>query len=376
MPAVAAPKLRVDRVRKSYGGFVALQETSLELREGEFLTLLGPSGSGKTTLLMMVAGLTAPDAGSIHIDGKLATHAPPFRRDIGMVFQNYALFPHLSVADNIAFPLRMRRMKEAAVRQEVARVLELMQLPHVADRMPRQLSGGQQQRVALARCIVYRPSIILMDEPLGALDKKLRDGLQVEIKRLHRQLGTTILYVTHDQQETLTMSDRVCLMNHGCIEQIGTPGELYFRPRSVFAADFLGESNILPATLTARDGDGVVVHCPGLGGTVHARGPAAAAAGAPGTALRIMVRPECLVVRAGARPGLNSVAGTVREVIFTGGVTRTIVETAAHATLTVDGLTREDALAVAPGRDILIQWQPEHTVLLPDEPAPGAADAA
>ena len=353
---MATPKLHVDRVWKRYGAVTALSETSLELREGEFLTLLGPSGSGKTTLLMMVAGLTAPDGGSIAIDGTVATYAPPFKRDIGMVFQNYALFPHLTVADNIAFPLRMRRRPTAEVRREVARVLELVQLPHVANRMPRQLSGGQQQRIALARCIVYRPSIILMDEPLGALDKKLRDGLQIEIKRLHRQLGTTILYVTHDQGETLAMSDRVCLMNHGSVEQVGTPGDLYFRPRSVFAADFLGDSNIFPATVLDENG---VVDCPPLGGHVLA-------AGTPSRGpCRLMVRPESLVLAAALQPGWNAVAAAVREVVFTGSITRTVVETTGGATLSADGLTQEGTLAVPAGRPVLVQWRPEHTVLLP-----------
>ena len=194
---------------------VALAGADVELREGEFLTLLGPSGSGKTTLLMMVAGLIQPDAGEVWIDGRLATYAPPFRRDVGMVFQNYALFPHLTVAENIAFPLRMRRVPEATIRQEVQRVLEIVRLPDVAGRLPRALSGGQQQRIALARCMVYKPSIILMDEPLGALDKKLREQLQLEIKQLHGDLGITVLYVTHDQEEAMVMSDRICLMNDG-----------------------------------------------------------------------------------------------------------------------------------------------------------------
>ncbi len=363
MPGAAPAKLQVDQVHKSYGHFVALEKTSLTLQEGEFLTLLGPSGSGKTTLLMMVAGLTLPDGGTISIDGKNATNAPPFKRDIGMVFQNYALFPHMNVADNIGFPLRMRRVKDAVVRDKVARVLDLVQLPHVADRMPRQLSGGQQQRIALARCIVYSPSIILMDEPLGALDKKLRDQLQIEIKRLHRQLGTTILYVTHDQQETLTMSDRVCLMNHGRVEQIGTPADLYFRPKTVFAADFLGESNILPARLTGYAAGNAVLDCPAAGGLLLAT-----SAGNATGPVQIMVRPEnlCLVDR--AEPNWNAAPCTVKEVIFTGGTTRTMVEMADGTMLLVAGLTVESALTGGPGRALVVQWRPEHTVLLPGTP--------
>jgi putative spermidine/putrescine transport system ATP-binding protein len=244
-----ANKLQIRGVRKTYGPVVALDETDLDLAEGEFLTLLGPSGSGKTTLLMTVAGLTEPDRGEIWIDGKLATYLPVHRRDIGMVFQNYALFPHLTVFENIAFPLRMRRAPEADVKRDVAAALDTVRLGGMAGRFPRELSGGQQQRVALARCFVYRPSIILMDEPLGALDKKLRDEMQLEIKQLHSAIGITVLYVTHDQEEALAMSDRICLMNRGGIEQVGTADDLYFRPQSLFAAQFLGDSNVLPVTV-------------------------------------------------------------------------------------------------------------------------------
>ena len=213
-------KLSIRGASKSYGAVTALAEASLELAEGELLTLLGPSGSGKTTLLMMVAGLVPPSSGEIWIDGKLATYTPPDKRDIGIVFQNYALFPHLTVFENIAFPLRMRRMRTADIAAAVARALDIVQLPQVAGRLPRELSGGQQQRIALARCMVYSPSIILMDEPLGALDRQLRDQMPLEIKSLHRRLGITVLYVTHDQDEAMAMSDRICLLNHGRIEQI------------------------------------------------------------------------------------------------------------------------------------------------------------
>ncbi len=234
-------KLRVRGLTKIYGEVMALHPTDLDLAEGEFLTLLGPSGSGKTTLLMMVAGLQLPDGGELMIDGVASTYLPTAQRDIGMVFQSYALFPHLSVFENIAFPLRMRRMPAADIRREVMRVLEIVSLGHVADRLPRALSGGQQQRIALARAIVYRPSIVLMDEPLSALDRKLREQLQDEIRSIHRQLGTTILFVTHDQGEALAMSDRICVMSHGRIEQSGSPEEVYARPANMFCANFLGE---------------------------------------------------------------------------------------------------------------------------------------
>ena len=206
----ATHKLKTRDLRKTYGPVVALDRASIEMAEGEFLTLLGPSGSGKTTMLMAIAGLNEPDSGDIWIDGTLATYLPPFQRDIGMVFQNYALFPHMTIFENIAFPLRMRKMEESAIKANVERVLETIKLPQVVDRFPKELSGGQQQRIALARAFVYEPSIILMDEPLGALDKKLRDHLQLEIKHLHEQLGITVLYVTHDQEEAMVMSDRIC----------------------------------------------------------------------------------------------------------------------------------------------------------------------
>lgn len=242
-------KLRLDQVAKSYGPVRALRPTTLDVPEGEFLTLLGPSGSGKSTLLQILAGLTACDQGDVWIDGRRSTDTPPHDRGVGLIFQNYALFPHLTVAQNIAFPLEMRRLPRAEIDRRVTRMLEVVQLPHVGDRLPRELSGGQQQRVAFARCSVYEPSIILMDEPLGALDKRLRDDMQTEIRRLHKELGATILYVTHDQEEAMAMSDRICLMNDGGIAQLGTPSEIYFRPRSVFAAEFVGHANfIAPAS--------------------------------------------------------------------------------------------------------------------------------
>src|SRR5476649_480647 len=252
---MSASNLQITGLCKRYGDFVALAPIDLDVDQGEFLTLLGPSGSGKTTLLSLIAGLAQPDDGQVRINGIDVTYGAPYERDIGMVFQNYALFPHMTVAENISFPLQMRKTDAKATRAKVMQALEMVHLPHVAGRYPRELSGGQQQRIALARCMVYGPSIILMDEPLGALDRKLRDQMQMEIKDLHSRLGITVLYVTHDQDEAMVMSDRICLMNHGKIKQIGTPADLYFRPNSVFVADFLGESNLLDAVVTGRSGD-------------------------------------------------------------------------------------------------------------------------
>src|SRR3984957_9102138 len=265
---LAPPKLRAHQLCKQYGSVTALMPIDLTVATGELLTVLGPSGSGKTTLLQIISGRVEPSGGHIFIDGVDHTHTPVHRRDIGMVFQSYALFPHLTVAENVGFPLRMRRQPGAVIRRTVNAALEMVQLGHLAERMPRALSGGQQQRVALARCFVYQPSIILMDEPLGALNKKLREQMQIEIKRLHRDTGATIIYVTHDQEEALALSDRICLMNHARIEQIGTPLDIYERPRTEFAADFIGISNFFRGRLTDADtlrtADGDFVLPPGM----------------------------------------------------------------------------------------------------------------
>jgi putative spermidine/putrescine transport system ATP-binding protein len=351
---------------------VALAGADFELREGEFLTLLGPSGSGKTTLLMMVAGLIQPDSGEVWIDGRLATYAPPFRRDVGMVFQNYALFPHLTVFENIAFPLRMRRMPEATIRREVGRVLEIVRLPGVAERLPPALSGGQQQRIALARCMVYQPSIILMDEPLGALDKKLRDQMQLEIKQLHTEFAITVLYVTHDQEEAMTMSDRICLMNEGKIDQIGTPDDLYFRPQTLFAADFLGESNIFTGEVDGLVNQTAVVK---VSGGIELRAPYnERVAGVHRVAL--MVRPERVsICDVGAALPVsephNTLEGLLRDVILVGGVTRYYVRLDDGQTIVASALTGDVKTAKVLGARVSVTWPVASGVLLP---TPAASD--
>lgn len=241
-------KLSIKGVTKNYGSTTVLESLDLEVRDGELLTLLGPSGSGKTTLLQIICGLVEPSSGSLVIDGRNQTNLPVHERDIGVVFQHYALFPHLTVAENVAFPLKMRRLKQSEVQKRVGDALAMVNLSHVGDRLPKALSGGQQQRVALARCLVYRPSVILMDEPLGALDRKLRETMQMEIRRIHRETGATIVFVTHDQEEALALSDRICLMNEGKIAQIDTPHVIYDRPNSRFCAEFIGLSNIFEGT--------------------------------------------------------------------------------------------------------------------------------
>lgn len=246
--------ISVRGLSRRYGNFVALDALDLHVKRGEFVTLLGPSGSGKSTLLNLISGMVDASEGTIEIDGRDATHLPTNQRGLGMVFQNYALMPHMTVFENIAFPLQVRKVPKAEIETRVRDVLKLIQLEHVADRKPKQLSGGQQQRISLARCIVYRPSIILMDEPLGALDKKLREDMQLEIKRLHAELGVTMIYVTHDQEEALAMSDRIVLMRKGRIEQQGAPEEMYFRPDTLFTADFLGSSNLFQGEVDTAAG--------------------------------------------------------------------------------------------------------------------------
>jgi len=354
-------KLRTRKVRKTYGPVVALAGADIEMREGEFLTLLGPSGSGKTTLLMAIAGLNDPDGGEIWIDGKLATYTPAHDRALGMVFQNYALFPHMTIFENIAFPLRMRKRDSATIRREVSRVLEVVQLPNVEHRYPRELSGGQQQRVALARCFVYQPAIVLMDEPLGALDKKLRDTLQREVKHLHEDLGITVLYVTHDQEEAMVMSDRICLMNDARIEQIGTPQELYFQPRSVFAADFLGESNLMPATVLESSNDQIVLEA--AGGLAIRGQPNPTLS--KGSSVQFMVRPESVRTVDGQQQLTNEVEGVVKEVIMSGQITRCFLELPDGSEMVSSRLTVERGTGLEPGNTVRFGWSAEHTVVLP-----------
>ncbi len=362
MPAGGASMVRLDGVSKHYGAVVALAPTELTVEAGEFVTLLGPSGSGKTTLLNLIAGMVAPTTGRISIAGRDVTDMPPNKRDLGMVFQNYALLPHMTIFENIAFPLRVRRLPEAEIRQKVSAVLELVQLAPTAARRPRELSGGQQQRCALARCLVYNPALILMDEPLGALDKKLREQMQLEIKKLHQRLGITILYVTHDQEEALSMSDRIVLLNQSRIVQIGTPADLYFRPRSVFAASFLGASNLLDATLSSLGPPAEVRLASGKAMRV-----ASAADEQLGAAVRIMVRPESiLLLRDNAETDLeNRISATITASTILGGVVNHYAMLADGATLVVQELTRANRSHPPPGAAIELAWAAEDTLVLP-----------
>jgi putative spermidine/putrescine transport system ATP-binding protein len=305
--------LALEGVSKRYGAQVAVDSLDLTLGSGEFVTLLGPSGSGKTTTLMMVAGLQQPDSGTVRLNGASVAGLPPYRRDIGMVFQHYALFPHMTVRRNVGFPLEMRRLPRAEIATLVDGALELVRLSGLGDRLPKELSGGQQQRVALARALVYRPALLLMDEPLGALDRKLREQLQLEIKRVHRERGVSVLYVTHDQEEALTMSDRIAVFDHGRIEQIGTPEELYDRPGTRFVAGFIGDTNLIVGRAVATVAG--ICEIETAVGRVRAtvRRPLAAGASAV-----VAVRPERVVL---ASQG-DGLAGIVTDVIFVGTARR------------------------------------------------------
>ena len=362
-------KLQIRALRKTYGPVIALAGADVEMREGEFLTLLGPSGSGKTTMLMLIAGLIQPEDGEVWIDGRLSTYMPPHRRDLGMVFQNYALFPHMTVYENIAFPLRMRKVSEAAIRSEVERVLDVVQLGGIGARHPRQLSGGQQQRIALARCMVYRPPIILMDEPLGALDKKLREQLQLEIRRLHRDQGITVLYVTHDQEEALVMSDRICLMDKGEIVQIDTPDGLYFRPESVFAADFLGESNLLDATVHRVGEDIVRLEGPG---DIPIEAPARPDL-AEGQAVKFMVRPESVRLLEGEEAADNTLNAALQDVILVGQVTKHYALLPGGTEVSATSLTHHRIPRFTPGEPVRFGFDRHSTVVLPVERSPAPA---
>ena len=371
-----APALAIRGVRKLFGEFTAVDGIDLEVRRGEFITLLGPSGSGKTTTLRMIAGFLTQDEGSIEIAGREMRHVPPYRRDVGMVFQNYALFPHMTAAQNVAFPLQMRNVPGPEQRQRVAEALELVRLATFGDRYPRQLSGGQQQRIALARAIVFRPRLLLMDEPLGALDKKLREGLQLEIMRISRQLEATVVYVTHDQEEALVMSDRIAIFDRGRIQQLGTGEDLYERPSSVFVADFVGESNMLRGRLE-RDGDGTWLHR----GEWRWRVDPMVAGGATGlrdaAPAALVVRPEHLrvVARDAPRDGANSVEAAVTEVLYLGSTRKIELKLPDGQAAVV----REPAATAGdwrPGDRVRLDWSVDRAVVVPDPATSGGATPA
>ncbi|HEY4251666.1 MAG TPA: ABC transporter ATP-binding protein [Roseomonas sp.] len=351
---MSAGSVALEAVTKRYGAETVVAGASLAIPEGEFFTLLGPSGSGKTTTLSMLAGFVVPDAGRVMMGGRDMTRVPPRGRGLGMVFQNYAIFPHLTVAENVAFPLTVRGAPKAETASRVAEALAMVKLTGFEARYARQLSGGQQQRVALARAIVAHPKVVLMDEPLGALDKNLRYHMQVEIKEIQRRLGMTVIYVTHDQEEALTMSDRIAIMDRGRIAQMGPPREVYEQPGSSFVAAFLGEANLLRAR---RDGAAVR----GPGGVVLAAG-AGAFDGAEGL---LFIRPEKVSVTAGRLEALpNHLPGRVLHASFLGNIVRYLVEVGEGATLLCDAANAAGAVPCQPGDAVTLRWRAEDSRLL------------
>lgn len=356
-------------VTKRFDRVVAVDSVSLVVEEGEFFSLLGPSGCGKTTTLRMIAGFTPPTSGRIFIGDQDVTGLPPHRRDTGMVFQHYALFPHKTIFDNVAFGLRMRGQPEPVVREKVERVLEMVALPGLGHRMPSQLSGGQQQRVALARAIVIEPRVLLFDEPLGALDKKLRTQMQFELRALQRRLGITAIHVTHDQEEALTLSDRIAVMHRGRIAQVGTPREIYEQPHDVFVADFIGGANFLPGRVVGSEGDRAVVEAAGARLRVPSARPLGQAEG-----VVVAIRPEKihLVTGDGGADG-NRLTGTIAAVTYVGEAIIFHLDLPENRRLLVKMRNEAGTPALTSGARAVAAWAVEDGILLKetaDRPAP------
>jgi len=327
-----APHVTFCKVQKTYDGVnLIVRDLNLDIRRGEFLTLLGPSGSGKTTCLMMLAGFETPTSGQIRLSGEIINRVPPHQRNIGMVFQNYALFPHMTVVDNLRFPLAVRKLPNAEIDAKVTRALGMVQLGAYGDRYPQQLSGGQQQRVALARALVFDPELVLMDEPLGALDKQLREQMQLEIKHLHQELGVTVVFVTHDQGEALTMSDRIAVFDKGVIQQIDAPATLYEKPANNFVANFIGENNALDGTVESVDGDTCQVRLSN-GTRVQASVGNVAKVGERTV---LSVRPESVQLNVQSLGCANRLGGYVKEILYQGDHLRVRVELAGRREIIV-----------------------------------------
>ena len=353
-------------VTKRFGDVVAVDDISLDILRGEFFSLLGPSGCGKTTTLRMIGGFEQPDEGAIELAGVNVAGLPPHRRDVNTVFQSYALFPHLNVFDNVAYGLRRRRLAKDQIPGQVGRILDLVDLPGFEGRRITQLSGGQQQRVALARALVNQPQVLLLDEPLGALDLKLRKQMQLELKGLQHEVGITFIYVTHDQEEAMTMSNRIAVMRDGRIEQVGPPEEVYERPATEFVASFLGASNLLDGTVGPPDGDFRTIE---LASGEKVRVPAAAIEG-PERRIRLGVRPEKIRIgaMADASPanGDNAIEGTVRDATFVGvSNVYTVATRDGHAvTVYAQNLGTSMDRLPAPGETVRLTWHPEHTFVV------------
>jgi spermidine/putrescine ABC transporter ATP-binding subunit len=351
-------RVLLDNVVKRYGSVLALDRLTLEVHEGEFITLLGPSGCGKTTTLRLIAGFVEPSDGRICLGDDDVTAVPPQDRAIGMVFQNYALFPHLTIEENIGFSLKQRSIPRGAIARRVSELLELVKLPDVAKRYPSEISGGQQQRVALARAVAYPPRVLLMDEPLGALDLKLRESMQTEIRRFQQELKITTVYVTHDQTEAMTMSDRIAVMNLGKLEQLGTPREIYRSPRTRFIADFIGKINLLPGRISGRDQNRLIVE------TAVGRHYATASKFGANATVTLGIRPEHVaLVAPDVPPGMNRLEGRIVSQTYSGNLLYVVVSVNDGIEILMEA--KPNCAMGDIGSSVTIGWNPEESIVLP-----------
>jgi spermidine/putrescine transport system ATP-binding protein len=366
---LSAPVIEIDHVVKRFGEFVAVDDVDFSIGQGEFFSMLGPSGCGKTTTLRMIAGFEQPTSGAIRLDGVDVSKVPPNKRDVNTVFQQYALFPHMNVFDNVAFGPQSRKVDKATIKKRVTEMLEVVRLTEFASRRPAQLSGGQQQRVALARALVNLPKALLLDEPLGALDLKLRHAMQFELKRIQREVGITFVYVTHDQEEALTMSDRIAVMSDGRVEQIGTPAEIYDNPASVFVAGFIGQANLWPATVTDHAAGATRVNALGGASLFGSCGDSTLAVGSAAT---LMVRPERISISL-AQPtsqsdGDQSVNATVSDLAFQGPIVRLALEAADGSPIIANVDPDADLPLLRPGDSVWASWTQSAACVLPSVP--------
>ena len=356
--------LRLERLSKNFGEFIAVEDVNLHIRRGEFLTILGPSGSGKTTLLMIIAGFLEATTGDIQFDGLSIMSLRPEKRNFGMVFQGYALFPHMTVRQNIAYPLEVRKGARDEIVKRVDEMLELVQLETFGDRLPRQLSGGQQQRVALARALIFDPLVLLLDEPLGALDKKLRSNVQTQLKHLHRKVGKTFVYVTHDQEEALSMSDRVVIMNHGRVVQVGSPQELYERPSTVFASKFIGKSNILRGVVNQVDGNEVLYAI----ADKYFQQLVSNEKFSKNDEIILALRPEKIKIARCkvASNEVNILVGRIIDITYFGSTISVNVETDSVGEFIVDVQAWNNQETLEEGQEILLTWSPDAAFTVKD----------
>jgi putrescine transport system ATP-binding protein len=358
-----APLIRIERVSKRFGDFTAVNQVDLDIRKGEFFALLGASGCGKTTLLRMLGGFETPSEGRILIDGVDMSHVPPYERPVNMMFQSYALFPHMTVAQNVAFGLQQERMPKRQIADRVAAMLDMVQMTPYGGRKPSQLSGGQRQRVALARCLAKQPKVLLLDEPLGALDKKLREQTQLELVNIQDKVGITFIMVTHDQEEAMTMATRVGIMQEGAIAQMGTPFEVYETPNSRFVGDFIGNANMIEGSVTGGSGEEWRIDCPALGLSVTAHH------GEPlpnGLAVTVMIRPEKMTIAREGGAGANKVAGRISDIAYLGDMSIYHVQLPSGAKLQV---SQANLRHMVSGRltyddQVMVTWQPGDSVVL------------